>query len=102
MLSVLKQFCSDTAGVTADIARVIGVDGGAWIPDDPDRPEQDPRWKKGLEMLADLWKPSGCKNLENGLNEAENRNLAVSHRPSEIAALVSLGMGRRFAIKDES
>lgn len=89
-------------GVTADIARVIGVDGGAWIPDDPDRPEQDPRWKKGLETLADLWKTSGRKNLENGLNEAENRNLAVSHRPSEIAALVSLGMGRRFAIKDES
>lgn len=32
----------------------------------------------------------------NGLTEEENQRLAACHRPSEIAALVSLGLGRRF------
>lgn len=87
-------------GVTADVVRVLGIDGGAWIPPDVDRStQQDVRWKVGLDLLAELWRKRGSANLDNGLTDAENRTLAVSHRPSEIAALVSLGLGRRFAAK---
>jgi len=32
--------------------------------------------------------------MKNGLGDDENRRLAASHRPSDIAALVSLGLGR--------
>ena len=86
-------------GVTADIARVLEVDGGEWIPQDPDESDQDERWRAGLDSLANLWREKGRDTLDNGLTEAENRVLAVSHRPSEIAALVSLGLGRKFAAK---
>lgn len=95
-------FAGGFGGVTADITRVLRIDGGVWIPDYADRPEQDQRWKKGLDLLVERWKKSGRTGLENGLTEAENRALAVSHRPSEIAALVSLGMGRSFMIKADS
>ncbi len=89
-------------GATADITRILGIDGGVWIPDDADQPEQDQRWKKGLDLLDKHVKKSGRTGLDNGLTDTENRTLAVSHRPSEIAALVSLGMGRRFVIKADS
>lgn len=89
-------------GVTADIARLLGVDGGPWIPEYMNDAEIDPRWRKGVESLADLWKEVGDASLQNGLTREENCTLAISHRPSEIAALVSLGMGRKFAIRDKA
>jgi hypothetical protein len=37
--------------------------------------------------------------LKNGLSDEENRRLAASHRSSDIAALVSLGLGRLRSTK---
>ena len=58
------------------------------------------RWRpttlRGLNMLADFLRHGNWTGLDNGLSDEENRRLADSHRPSEIAALVSLGLGRKF------
>jgi hypothetical protein len=37
---------------------------------------------------------SGWRLLNNGLDDDENRRMAATHRPSEIAALVATGLGR--------
>jgi hypothetical protein len=83
-------------GVTADINEALGVDDRAWLPKTPDVPPADERLSKALEKLGDLKKRENWAGLQNGLTEEENRQLAASHRPSEIAALISLGLGRRF------
>lgn len=57
----------------------------------------DPRLTHGLDEIKGLVAGRGWAALDNGLSEDENRRLAATHRPSEIAALVSLGLGRRFA-----
>ena len=54
----------------------------------------DERMLKGLNMLTDFHKRKDWTGLDNGLSNEENRRLAASHRPSEIAALISLGLGR--------
>lgn len=84
-------------GVTADLARIVGVDGGEWLPRCKSDPAPDPRYTKGMENFGQALKRSGFKELVNGLTPDENRTLALSYRPSEIAALVSLGLGRMFS-----
>lgn len=79
-------------GATLDIARALKVDDGSWIP--PSEPPQDPRYAKGYELLLETARSPEWLGLHNGLTDSENRRLAASHRPSEIAALVSLGLGR--------
>ncbi len=81
-------------GVTADIAQALGVDDGAWLPPLADAKPPDPRWADGRERLRALAARPDWKGLANGLAADENRRLAASHRPSDIAALVSLGLGR--------
>ena len=83
-------------GITFDMVRALGVDDGLWFPERPDRAAPDDRLVKGLGMLADVRKQEGRARLDNGLSDEENRKLAASHRPSEIAALITLGLGRRF------
>ncbi|MFS8201674.1 hypothetical protein ACLVWQ_23635 [Streptomyces sp. CWNU-52B] len=78
-------------GVTVDIVRALGIDDCAWLPGDPDAAPADPRLLAGLERLrahAKAPRPS------NGLSPEENRRLAASHSPDEIAELVVLGLGR--------
>lgn len=84
-------------GVTADIIHALGIDDGSWLIQRPDAAPPDERLLKGLAMLADIPKRNNWQGLQNGLTEEENRKLAASHRSSEIAALISLGLGRRFA-----
>ena len=84
-------------GATIDMVRALGVDDGAILPTGADEPAKDKRLVRGLERLADARNRTGRKGLDNGLTESENRKLAATHRPSEIATLVSLGLGRRFA-----
>lgn len=83
-------------GVTADIAQALGVDDGAWLTPFADAPQPDPRWSDGKARLVAhvAHNPGG---LRNGLTPEENRRLAATHRPSEIATLVSLGLGRYIA-----
>lgn len=81
-------------GVTADIIRALGVDDGSWLPSDPSAGPRDPRLEDGYARLAaHAARPQWC-GLGNGLDDDENRRLAATHRPSDIAALVSLGIGQ--------
>jgi hypothetical protein len=84
-------------GVTADIARVLGIDDGSWLPPDADAPPEDPRLSDGYAQLRALTATPDWSWPDNGLSPAENRRLAATHRPSEIATLVSLGLGRRMS-----
>jgi SLOG cluster2 len=81
-------------GVTADIAQALGIDDGAWLPPFADAPAPDRRWADGFARLRALSAEPSWAGLNNGLSNDENRRLAASHRPSDIAALVSLGLGR--------
>lgn len=81
-------------GVTLDIVRALGVDEGDWLPPRPEDPQDDPRLTHGFERLRAIAAGPGWEGLRNGLTEDENRALAASHRPGEIASLVSLGLGR--------
>ncbi|MEV6932077.1 hypothetical protein AB0M46_47370 [Dactylosporangium sp. NPDC051485] len=80
-------------GVTADIADALGV-GLEWLPPAGDAPPAD-----GLPLIRefrDAEEP--WRALANGLDGAENARLAASHRPSDVAALVTLGLGRVAAL----
>ncbi len=84
-------------GVTYDIAQALGVNSGDWFPEPANALKPDERLTKGLERLTETARATNGRSLDNGLTENENRRLAACHRPSEIAALVSLGLGRRFS-----
>jgi hypothetical protein len=81
-------------GVTLDIVRALGVDNVDWLPPDPDALPDDPGLRDGYGQLEAVAAEPGFTGLANGLTDEENRWLATSHRPGEIAALVSLGLGR--------
>lgn len=79
-------------GVTLDIARALGVDDG-WLPL-LEPINMDPRYAAGYARLVELARSPEWTGLGNGLSAEENRLLATSHRPGDIASLVSLGLGR--------
>jgi hypothetical protein len=79
-------------GITHDIAIALGFDDGKWMPRRPDDPAPDPRTIAGLSRIGDVSRLAG--GVKNGLTADENRRLAASHRPSDIAALLSMGLGR--------
>jgi hypothetical protein len=79
-------------GVTYDVARLLAVQGGDW-PIGADA-VPDPRYAVGLDAVRDLIAAGRYTGLNNGLTEAENRWLTMSHRPGEIASLVSRGLSR--------
>lgn len=81
-------------GATLDIVRALGVDDCEWFPPfDGERPT-NPRFDNGLERLRSVARSESWKGLNNGLTDEQNRRLAASYRPDEVAALVSLGLGR--------
>jgi hypothetical protein len=80
-------------GATAAAARALGIDGGDWFPGGVDEREW---WDRGYRELAELAGRPQWTGLGNNLTDEENRRLARSFRPSEVASLVSLGLGRRF------
>jgi hypothetical protein len=81
-------------GISADIAKLAGLLNADWLPAQDGAPEREAGLVAGLEKLSILVKDQGWP--KNGLSDDENAQLAATHRPSEIAALVSLGLGRRF------
>jgi SLOG-like protein len=83
-------------GATLDIINALGVDDGSWLPERPHAPAPDERMSRGLDILSELSSRKDWSGLQNGLSDVENRQLAATHRPSEIATLISLGLGRRF------
>jgi hypothetical protein len=87
-------------GVTVDIIKALGVDDGNWLPPKDHQMPRDQHLENGLEQLSKYPKRKGWKGLNNGLTDDENRQLGATHRPTEIAALISLGLGRRFTINE--
>ncbi|MGW4159956.1 hypothetical protein [Streptomyces sp. NPDC004788] len=81
-------------GVTAEIARALGLGGAPEVPHPSDATPPDPRFVDGLERLRALADAPEWAGLSNGLTDEENRQLAGSHYPQEIAALASRGLGR--------
>lgn len=80
-------------GTTIDIA--IALDPACQALKAPTAAAVAPRAVPVLEDLA-RQAAGGCgwRLLNNGLDDDENRRLAATHRPSEIAALVATGLGR--------
>jgi hypothetical protein len=81
-------------GVTLDIARALGVDAGDWLPAEDDAAAEVSGLVEGRRQLRDFAGSADWHGLDNGLTPEENGWLAASHRPGDIAALVSLGIGR--------
>ena len=81
-------------GTTLDMAAVIDPACAALCPRLPTDPPPGPGAAAGLAALRALVGGAGWRRLDNGLDDSENRHLAMTHRPAEIAALVSLGLGR--------
>jgi SLOG cluster2 len=81
-------------GATLDMVRAFVPAAAAWASAQTVVPPMDPRSQRGLDRLSTLIGVSGWSSLNNGLDEEENKRLAATHRPTEIAALVSLGLGR--------
>lgn len=80
-------------GVTTDIIEVIDPNAIAWF-SSRFAGDTDKGWTSGIADLKTLVDNRGWTALRNGLEPQENIRLAATHRPSEVAALVSLGLGR--------
>jgi SLOG cluster2 len=80
-------------GVTADIAYTLDVGGGRPSALARSEESKDPRFRVGLAKLEELTRRPDWTGLNNGLRDDENIELATSHRPADIAALVCLGLG---------
>jgi hypothetical protein len=81
-------------GVTLDIAKALSLDDGIWLPPMIDGAPDDSRFVTGRRMLEGVAGSPSWNGISNGLSQEENRRLAASHRPSDIAVLVSIGLGR--------
>jgi hypothetical protein len=76
-------------GATMDIVRALNIDDGSWALGVAGA--QPP----GYDVIEQYARRTGWHGLRNnGLTDEEIRWLAVSHRPSDIAALVASGLGR--------
>ena len=84
-------------GVTLDIIRALNEENAAWLPESRDSPPPDSRWSAGIASLKKLSSDPKWEGIKNGLSALENRRLAATHRPSDVAALVSMGLGRLAA-----
>jgi hypothetical protein len=81
-------------GVTLDMIRAVEPAFAAWLPPFTPAITLDPRTQTSLDALAARVAGQGWQCFNNGLTSDECRQLAATHRPSEIATLVSLGLGR--------
>ncbi|MFD7202198.1 hypothetical protein [Streptomyces sp. NPDC059893] len=83
-------------GVTADLARTLGVGAAPDVPraTDSASPDPDPRLVDGLRRLRALMDEPGRAGLPNGLTTEENRALAGTRSPLEIASLTAVGVER--------
>lgn len=75
-------------GAAAAVARAVGSDDGRWAPQD--YPRHAELWADPLEQLAALAE----RRVHDGLTDQQRRELAVTHRPADIASLVVLGIAR--------
>jgi hypothetical protein len=78
-------------GASAAVAHVLGRDGLAWAP--RGFPAFAADAADALQTLSAAMRAVGAL-AEDGLSEADRRQLAASHRPGDIAALVAVGLAR--------
>ena len=83
-------------GITLHIAAQI--DPKTCTPLLPPDVALDQATRDALDEVRGLVGELGWSALRNGLSDDQNRHLAVTHRPAEIAMLVSLGLGRLPAL----
>ncbi|MHC0055533.1 hypothetical protein [Actibacterium sp. D379-3] len=81
-------------GATLDVIRKLRPAFAEWFPPVQSQPNPDERVVNGLERIGEVAAAASWDGYENGLSDDENRLLAASYRPSEIAALVGKGMGQ--------
>ncbi|MGY1846092.1 hypothetical protein [Blastococcus sp. SYSU DS1021] len=77
-------------GAAAAIARALGRDVPDWAP--PNFPEGADAASAALQQIAEV--TADAVPTEDGLEDAERHQLAVTHRPGDIATLVVLGLAR--------
>jgi hypothetical protein len=85
-------------GVTLNIARVLGLDPEAHFGQIHSGEEDAEGLDDGLSLIGTAADDVGWRAEQNGLDDEENVRLAASHRPSEVASLVALGLGRLNSI----
>lgn len=81
-------------GVTLDITRVLGLDPKGLLSEIGADKERDAGLSEGLALIEAAAQETGWRAEQNGLSHDENLRLATTHRPSEVASLVALGLGR--------
>lgn len=81
-------------GATLDIIHALRTGYAEWLPKLPDGDKEDARLTRSLSRIVEVAVGQSWDGFANGLSEEENRLLAASYRPSEIAALVGKGLGR--------
>lgn len=81
-------------GATLDLAQCLDDRCAAFCPPEATVTPDDARTISALAQFRSHVRDDGWKALRNGLSADENLRLAVTHRPSEIAELVCLGLGR--------
>jgi SLOG cluster2 len=84
-------------GVTLDVARVLGLDPEGHLGEIGVDQERDAGLSEGLAAIETAAQEAGWRAEQNGLSLDENLRLAATHRPSEVASLVALGLGRSKA-----
>ena len=81
-------------GAAALVAKRLHLDDLNWAPDDfPARPD-DERIDRGLQLLDEAAASSGWNAMSCGLDEQAVRQLAATHRASDVASLVVRGLAR--------
>ena len=80
-------------GATSELIRLVEPEALSWLPLDNEKAAVEGH-ARALERARGLLDGDGWDALSNGPEPDENRRLAATHRASEIASLVSLGIGR--------
>ncbi len=81
-------------GAAALVAQRLHLDDLHWAPEDfPTRPD-DERIDRGLQLLDAAVASSGWNAMSCGLDERGVRQLAATHRASEVASLVVRGLAQ--------
>tara|TARA_R110002072_G_scaffold232223_1_gene389541 strand:- start:4829 stop:5689 length:861 start_codon:yes stop_codon:yes gene_type:complete len=85
-------------GATLDVIGTLRPDHADWLPKQQDGAETDVRLLDGLKRISEIAVGMDWDGFENGLTNEENKLLAASYRPSEIAALVGRGLGKLLTV----
>ena len=81
-------------GAAALVAKQLHLDDLNWAPDDFPARSDDERIDRGLQLLGEAAASSGWNAMSCGLDEQAVRQLAATHRASDVASLVVRGLAR--------